>query len=194
MRKSILAILALPVLGGCLSSAPPAPRYWLFSWHAGQPSAPAVAKPLLDATVRVSLLDVCAPYSGTRLPVLREDGSIAFDDFNAFAAPPASILRGMTPALVADTGFFARVVPSASIARTPYLLEITVGEIAFDCRKPGQRAAHVALRAVLLEDRLVKAMSSAEASVPLADGNFGVAFGKAYDQAVRTVLAGLFVK
>ena len=77
MKKHFLW-LALPVLAGCLSSAPRPATNWLL-------------EPKVES--RVAAVSVAVPYDGTRFAVLRADGSVAFDAFNGFAAKPAALLK-----------------------------------------------------------------------------------------------------
>ena len=76
MKK--IALLAVPVLAGCLGSAPKPPVNWTID---------------IEPDAKVAYAAVCAPYGGQRIAVLRPDGSIAFDPRNAFAAAPGSIIK-----------------------------------------------------------------------------------------------------
>ena len=73
MKK--IALLAVPVLAGCLGSAPKPPVTWTID---------------VESDAKVAFAAVCAPYGGQRFAVLRSDGSIAFDPRNSFAAAPGS--------------------------------------------------------------------------------------------------------
>ena len=72
------ALIFAAAAAGCLGPAPKPPANWTID---------------VDADVKASFVTVCAPYGGQRIAVLRQNGSIAFDPCNSFAAAPASILK-----------------------------------------------------------------------------------------------------
>lgn len=157
MNKKLIAFLLVPALAGCLSPAPKSPVNWTLEF---------------EAPARVAQVVVCAPYNGTRLAVLRPNGSIAFDGFNAFAAPPASIIGDACA---------SRRAHGALIVR----------KLALDCRTEGRRDALVELD-LALEDNGPRAHG--RAAVPTADGNFTAAFSTALLQACNQALEGLKAK
>jgi len=144
--KKITALAALAALTGCLSSAPKAPTYWTIEIDADAPAYASVA--------------VAAPFDGQEFAVLRPDGSIAFDAYNAFAARPMQLLRvGAKP----QTG------PA-----------ITVRRLALDCRVKGERMAVVELTAT--DGQTAR---SVVATSPTGDGNYTRAFSAAFRDALR---------
>lgn len=145
MRRLFL-ILPLFALAGCLSSAPQPPVNWLIE---------------TAQLPRFSAVSVAAPYDDGRLPVLRVDGSIAFDPCNAFAARPSQLLRN---ALTADR-------------EAPFLF---VERLALDCRAAGRRDA-VAEVSLTVGGRTF----SGSARVPTADGDYSAAFTRAVGEAVK---------
>ena len=184
-----LAWLLLPALAGCLSAPPPVPEHWTIEFARPESAeAPAPAE-LAFGAVRVVSVDVRAPYNGQRLVVLRPDGSVAFDAFNGFAAPPAALLKGAAVDVIESTGVFSRVLSSSSSASGAYAVELTVTRLALDCRTPGSRAAVVALKATLLNGRDVVGVSPGEAAVPVEDGNFSQAFSRAFTAALAEAAA-----
>lgn len=182
MKKCLSTVLLLPVLAGCLSSAPPAPANWIISWTppAGTVSGETGARPC----VKLLSVDVRAPYNGTRLAVLRADGSVAFDAYNAFAAAPSALLRGAAADVLAASGAFDRVVAPGSTASAPVALELTVTRLALDCRAEGRRDASVALTLTAVANRRVLASAAGEAAVPVPDGDYSAAFSKAFADAL----------
>ena len=178
----------LALVAGCLGSAPKAPVNWTI-----EPKATTVfrASNPKYGVVRVAQVSVRAPYDGANLAVLRKDGSIAFDPFNAFASHPAAILRGVTCDVVDASGLFARVVPSASGAAAKESLEVTVTRLALDCRTEGVRTASVAVSVTLLSGRDVVAMKSGEGTMPAGDGNYSAAFSSAYTAALAAAMRDL---
>lgn len=92
MKKFALLCL-VPVLSGCLGSAPKPPVNWNIE---------------VESDVKVAFATVCAPYGGQRIAVLRPDGSIAFDAFNTFAASPGAILKDAVVARGGKGALFVR--------------------------------------------------------------------------------------
>ena len=91
MKK--IALLAVPVLAGCLGSAPKPPVNWTID---------------IEPDAKVAYAAVCAPYGGQRIAVLRPDGSIAFDPRNAFAAAPGSIIKDAVVGRKGEGSLFVR--------------------------------------------------------------------------------------
>ena len=188
MRKTAFAVVAALAFAGCLSSKPPpAPSAWTV-----EPVAAKVARadqPRFGA-VKLAQFSVRAPYDGTRLAVLRADGSIAFDAYNVFAAPPASLLRGAAADVMEATGVFGAVVGTAPVD-VDGSVEITVTRLAFDCRKGAPRAV-AAVTMAFVSGRRVMAVSKGEGAAPVgADGNFTAAFSAAFTEAVSAASDGL---
>ena len=142
--KKIAMMLLVPALAGCLGAPPKPPVNWTIE---------------VATDAKVASVVVCAPYGGQRLAVLRQDGSIAFDPCNSFAAAPAAILKD---AVSARRGEGALVVR----------------KLALDCRAEGRRDAVVELE-VALGDRTGRG-SAAE---PTAGGNYTAAFSTAFEKA-----------
>ena len=145
MRR-LVPIVPLLALAGCLASAPQPPVNWLVE---------------TAELPRFSAVTVAAPYDDGRLPVLRADGSIAFDPCNAFAARPSQLLRN---ALTADRS-------------APFLF---VERLALDCREASRRDA-VAEVTLVTEGRTLRG----SARVPTADGDYSAAFTRAVGEAVK---------
>lgn len=143
------------------------------------------------AAVRVSRVDVRAPFDGQRLAVLRGDGSIAFDPRNSFAAPPAALLRGATLDAARASRLAAAAIDRLSSASTPYSIEVSVSRFALDCRTPGARKASVALSVSLMDSRNVIATSEADAEADAAAGDYTSAFSKAFGAAIDKALGDL---
>jgi len=181
--KRILSLLALPLVAGCLSEVPPAPVNWTVEWR---PKGAAVEqKDTLSLTLRISDVSVRPPYSGSRLTVLRGDGSLAFDAYNVFAAAPDKLLRGAAFDALLGSKRFANVIDHDSQAHADIELEVTVTLLALDCRAEGQRDALVELSVIFL-DRTgrVLAVGPGRAAVPVPDGNYSDGFSRAFSQAL----------
>ena len=91
MKKT--ALLFVPVLAGCLASAPKPPVNWTIE---------------IESDAKVAFAAVCAPYGSQRIAVLRPDGSIAFDPCNAFAAAPGSIIKDAVVGRKGEGSLFVR--------------------------------------------------------------------------------------
>lgn len=171
-----------------MSPAPKAPAQWTVSFD--QPAVFAAGTPRFE-TVRLSQVVVRAPYDVTRLAVLRKDGSVAFDPFNAFAAQPAALLKGAAQDVLEASGLFAKVVHGNSSAHAGLSAEVVVRQLALDCTKEGERTAKVSLTLVLLDGRRVSASVPGEGSAKATDGNYSAAFSSAFTAALTGALAAL---
>ena len=143
MNKLSVPLAAL-ALTGCLGAPPKPPVNWTIE---------------VASVAKVASVTVCAPYGGQRLAVLRQDGSIAFDPCNSFAATPMAILRD---AVSSRRGEGALVVR----------------RLALDCRAEGRRDAVVELE-IAIGDRTGRGA----AAEPTADGNYTAAFSAAFEKA-----------
>ena len=190
MKPLLISIAVLPLVAGCLGTAPKAPKNWTVEW-AGPAAKSAAEAPDGAPSVKLLQLDVLAPYSGNRLAVLRADGSIAFDSFNSFAAQPASLLKGAAYDVVESCGAFSRVVRPNSSAASDLAMEIVVTRLALDCRAEGRRDASVALAVALVGGRSVVSTARGEASAPVGEGDFSAAFSKAFEEALLGAVRSL---
>ena len=190
MGKLGIIIIAALALGGCMSAAPRAPQNWAIEfWRASQTAESAAGAK--TGTVRVASVTVRAPYDGTRLAVMRSDGSLAFDSYNAFAAAPAQMLRGAVQDAVEASGAFERVVAANSSAACDMTLETTVTRLALDCRNEGRRDASVEATLQLSRGRDVVAAVRADAKAPTSDGDYSAAFSRALARAVGKAMEEL---
>ncbi len=143
MKKFALLLVA-SALAGCLGTAPKPPVNWTID---------------VKTDSKVAFATVCAPYGGQRIAVLRPNGSIAFDPFNAFAASPGAILKDAVVARGGNGALFVR-------------------RLALDCRAEGRRNAVVELE--ITDGKRTAKASAAEST---ADGNFTGAFSRAFETA-----------
>lgn len=189
----MLPLLALPLLAGCLTSAPPSVATWTIDYMpaltASAPSMPAEGAP--RGSVRVSQVVVRAPYDAKALVVLRSDGSLAFDPYNQFAARPAALLKSAVQDAFLSQGAFRAAVSAASQLATDLSVEATVTRLALDCRTAGTRRATVELSLLLLKDRAAYASARGEGSADAADGDYSRAFSEAFSRAAAAALAHL---
>lgn len=186
IRRLIAAMAA--ALAGCLSPAPKAPVNWTIS-VAGEKSVARVDRKW--DVVRISRVEVRSPYDGRSLAVLRPDGSLAFDPFNAFASAPSSILGGAAVDALSASGAATSVVGPHSMASVQTSIEVTVTRLALDCRKDGAREASVALSITLLDGRRLVSVAEAEGGAATPDGNYSAAFSAAFCKAFAEALKRL---
>jgi len=182
VRFFVLA-LAASLFAGCLTPAPPAPVNWTIEWR---PHEDAVTTwETLPLTLRVADVVVRAPYSGTRLPVLRADGSLAFDAYNIFAAPPGKLMKGAAVDAIVRSKRFRHVIGHESQAKADLEMEVTVTRLALDCRTEGRRDALVELTVAFIDEKGgVLAVGPGRASVPVSEGNFSTGFSRAFSGAL----------
>ena len=76
--KKLFLLFLLPVVAGCLSSAPKAPVKWNID---------------ADTGLEVSTVSVAAPFDVETIAVMRQDGSLVFDYYNVFAERPARLVK-----------------------------------------------------------------------------------------------------
>lgn len=176
----ILSLLLIPILAGCLGPAPIASENWTIECT-DVPRSGAVRG---AETVRLAQVNVRAPFDGRRFVVMRPDGSMAFDAFNGFAAPPAALMRGAAEDFFSRTPIYQLVVAANSSANARYALEISVTRLALNCREEGRRTASVALSVVVLDGRTIQAVHRGEATCATDDGNYSAAFSRAFTDAL----------
>jgi len=184
-------ILLLPLIAGCLSSAPKVPTNWTIDFTRSA-KVDGLAK-RFGESVRIASVDVRAPYTGNRLAVLRPDGSIAFDAFNSFAGSPALLMRGAARDVIESSGMFGSVIASSSSARAQYAIEIVVTQLALDCRTENRRTAKIAFTLLLLNSRDVVACVRGAGAEEACD-DYSAAFSTAFARAMWDALGKLPVK
>jgi len=184
--KTIIAALPLFLLCGCLSPAPaPVVAYWLVEFR----GTAAVAKTPKYGVARLSQILVGQPYAGERMVVLREDGTVAFDPSNLFAAIPSALLKDVCFSGLKFSGLFADVVDTSSGVSAPVSVEIVVKRLALDCRQAESRQAVARLLVRVLNGKTVAATAEGSAAADASDGDYGVAFSKAVSEAFSSALS-----
>lgn len=184
----LLTSAALAMCAGCLGPAPKVPKMWLVETKVT--AVKSTEEPRYGA-VRLVRLTVRAPYDRPALAVLRNDGSIAFDPANSFAATPAAMLKGTALDVITSTGIFPLAVEHASSAATKNSLEIAVTQFALDCRTQGLRTASVAVKVMLLEGHNVVAVAEGDGETLAKDGDYSAAFSTAFTSALVQALKKL---
>lgn len=173
---------------GCLSPAPESPRHWLIGEIKGEATKLAGVK---RDSVKLTRVDVRSPYDGTRIAVLRPDGSIAFDPCNSFAATPSRLLVGAAFDILESSGFAQTVLDSKTTVSSPLQIEIIVTRLALDCRDEGKRDAAVSVMLRLVESRKTVSVSRGEASVLTDEADYTKSFSVAFSRAMSEALKRL---
>ena len=161
--KKLLLFLALPALAGCLSSSPLAVTSWTVDYAGSKTSADGAKY----GVARLLLVGVRSPYAGSPVAVLRADGSIAFDAYDAANA----------------SGLFSSVVGAISSASARVVIEAEVVKLALDCREEGARRAVARVQVRLIDGRDIVATVVGEGAEDASDGNYGAAFSTALSAA-----------
>lgn len=177
--KKLLLFLALPALAGCLSSSPLAVTSWTVDYAGSKTSADGAKY----GVARLLLVGVRSPYAGSLVAVLRADGSIAFDAYNTFAAPPAQLVKGLAYDAANASGLFSSVVGAISSAAARVVIEAEVVKLALDCREEGARRAVARVQVRLIDGRDIVATVVGEGAEDASDGNYGAAFSTALSAA-----------
>ena len=192
MKKSFCAVLSALFLSGCFSLSSPAPDVKAWSVEpvstGGEPTRPIEGGSLLFGATRLGGIVVNAPYDKTQFAVRRADGTLAFDYYNVFAAPPSSLLRASAQNRLAADGRLGHVVNQASVVTSDAQAEVVVKDLSLDCREPGRRAASAAVSVDFVRmghgPRTVVYSGEGSAAVDAQDGNYSQAFSQAFSRAL----------
>lgn len=150
-------------------------------------------KPVFAAT-RIGTISVLAPFDQTAFAVRRANGSIAFDPDNSFAAPPSALLKAPLITALSGDGRFGHVVTPSSTVSADAVVEVTVGELALDCREATARKARASLSMNVIKNgrsREVVLAGSGAGEADATSGNYSEAFSSAVNTAVNQALSGL---
>ena len=184
--KKLLYAIPLVALCGCFTQSHKVPVNWTVSLHSVE--RPAELSPRFGY-IKAPLVTVCAPFDGTRIAVLRADGSLAFDGLNVFASAPAALLRGAVNDALAASGEFKGVVDPTSSGGVSFSAEVTVTRLALDCTRENRREATVALSLTLLDGRRIVSVKNGDGTAPAMSGNYTEAFSTAFYRAIEKALA-----
>ena len=193
MRR-LPAVLLLVLCAGCFTSGKPTPKSWTVEPTAAPPAdlSPEKKSPPAFATTRVGTVAVNAPFDRAPFVVRRADGSVAFDAYNEFAAPPAALLRAPVKAQLATDGRFGHVVAQSSAASADASVEVLVTDLSLDCRESGRRTARAAVSVDVVRTgrgaRTVALSADGASEADASSGDFSSAFSKAFNEALAEAL------
>jgi len=189
-----VAAALLVACAGCLSSAPSPATAWTVEAPPPASLPPVEPKPVFAAT-RLGSVSVLAPYDQQSFAVKREDGSMAFDPANRFAAQPAALLKGPLMASLAADGRFGHVVPQSSVVNSDAIVEVVVPELSLDCSDAGTRKARASVTVNVVRggrsSRDIAMSGTGAGEADAADGNYSAAFGTAVNSAIANALSGM---
>jgi len=152
----------------------------------------AVAQKPKYGIVRVSMVQVRAPYDAREIAVLRPDGSMAFDPYNKFPAIPSQIIRGAAIDALASSGLFASAVSASSSVSSDVSAEVSVLKFALDCRNEGSRKAIAAVAVRIVDrDRRSAAIAEGVGEADASSGEYSSAFSSAFTSAMADALGAL---
>lgn len=181
----ILAGMMLAVVAGCLTASEPLLVEWPMEFRGARSAAAEKF-----GIVRLQQISVRPPYCEKGIPVLRADGSIAFDPYNEFAALPSALIKGVAFDALGASGLFTEVIGSVSSVRSDLEAEIVVTKLALDCSKGERQAvAELSLRLVAKGEIVAKASGAGQAEVE--NGCFGGAFSEAVSRAFAAAFDGI---
>jgi cholesterol transport system auxiliary component len=149
-RWSILAASIAVTLAGC-SIGRPMPQVTTYSVDPLVEVTPA-SGPRRPETLRVGFVRVAAAYAGSALVYRLDDVRYASDPYHAFVADPGAMLGSRVADWLDRTGPFSAVAPPGSAQPSPYVLEVTVGELYGDFRAGRPPAAVLAVQFALIDE------------------------------------------
>jgi cholesterol transport system auxiliary component len=182
-----LCLLAAPFglcLTGCLSR--PALVHQDFALQTPAAAAPASAG---QGVLAVQPVEVSPLFASRALVYRTGPNTYETDPYAGFLVAPGDALGIPIRAYLANSGVFANVVASGSPLKASQLLQVQATELYGDFRQPGQPAADLSLRLVLVNaGGNVLWHKDYARSVPLKKNTAaGVVAG--YDQALAEIMA-----
>lgn len=145
--------------------------------------------------VRIGAVTVASPCENMPILVKRQNGSVARDPVNQFAAAPAALMRPALAAALAEDGRFGVVLGPGSNAAADVVVDCHVTELALDCPSAGARFAMVKLDIDVTEasrtSRKLVSRGHGEGRVNALSGNYTTAFSSAAANALRQALGKL---
>ncbi len=186
MNMRLLLLGLVPFLcAGCLGPQPSTPTYWPFSAQKTVHTAPVHTR---NVVLGLNRIRVSEPYDSRRFCVLRADGSLAFDDLNAFVARPSRALMPLFEETLLRFNFAWQTTtdfnPSSAIPQ----LTLDVKRFAMDCREKGKRQAICDLACTYkgADGKVIRSAGAAVASAE--DCDYGTAFSQAFADALVDAL------
>ena len=182
----VFAVVLMPaMLAGCLVTTPTECSDW--NVECTDAAMHLAVKPRFGVA-RLVLVEVRAPYSEREIAVLRADGSIAFDPYNAYAAAPVQLLKGAAMESLERSGLFSAVVGASSSVDADVEVEVAVSRLALDCREDGSRRAVASLSVRLVRSHGIVAYATGSGSADASGRDFSAALSSAVTAAFSEAL------
>ena len=195
-RMMFVVVLPLALLSGCLGLGGDAPEQKV--WTVEPPAFDAApvrsmeGSGALFSATRLGSVAVNAPYDRTQFVVRKPDGTVAFDHYNVFAAPPSSLLRAPVQNYLRADGRLGHVVNQGSVVSSDAQVEVQVKNLSLDSREDGQLAACAAVSVDFVRTahgpRTVAFSGTGTAAVDAQDRNFSRAFSQAFSKALDSAV------
>lgn len=146
----VAAVLALcAILGGCGALTRPAPARQTYLLEPPLPPAAATPRP---GSVRVSRVEVAAPYRGREFVYRIDPLRYETDYYDQFLVAPTAMFTEQTSRALEAARVFERVVPSGSGGDSDVTLEGFVSALYADSRDGNPVAAELAIRYYLASE------------------------------------------
>jgi cholesterol transport system auxiliary component len=144
---SVLLLLSMFALGGCLSKSPMNVQTFAFS----APMSPTTNEIARGRVLGIRTLQVAPPFDGRSFVYRTGEFSYQRDAYAQFLGLPADVLAGPVTELLRGDGCFNAVVKMGSAARPNILIEINVNELYGDIRQPNSPSAVLAMEVILTD-------------------------------------------
>lgn len=138
MLKKLTLAASFAFLAGC-SILPDRPPLNYYDFNITEPPAGVVSAKKLQASVRVNLPDIAAPYNGPKLFIKGKDSRFYSTDINRLVASPNEIIGNDLRQWLEKTGPWSLVLSPNSLASPDYQMTIYVSELYGDAavKQPG---------------------------------------------------------
>jgi uncharacterized lipoprotein YmbA len=156
------AILALTLVACSIGRPIREPTTYIIDPPIDAAQQPAVRRP---ETLRVGLVRVAAPYSGSALVYRLDDVRYATDPYHAFVADTGAMLDSRIAGWLERTGPFSHVIAPGSAQSAPYVLEMTVADLYGDFRPAKPPAAVMSVQFVLIDQAAKRPQVTYERSI-----------------------------
>ncbi len=124
MKRTVALIAAAVVMAGCSATAPAITEYTILPAH---PPSAASGTPLSPHPLRIAPIRALPSLHSSELLYLREGGETGSYLYTRWSDKPAALIERSLTLALEGANLFAALLPSASSAHTPYLLESELG-------------------------------------------------------------------
>jgi len=186
-RPAWIVLAACMLLAACsITRESPVKQTYLI-----EPALPSPVAKTQPVSVRVSAVNVAAPYRGRNFVVRTGDLAYVTDFYDEYLVPPSAMLAEQTARALQNAKSFALVLPPAANADADYVLEGFVSMLYGDNRAGNRPAAEVTVQYYL---------TSSSGSVPMWTHEYHrrieatAATAQAYSEAVNTAVSEILAE